>query len=87
MPYLDAATPESDQFVQDHLHDVPERDLFKYQGIVSFDLKFAVQQISARQKVAKKLPSWTAHPDLLFPPSINLEQSSSEETATFKAKK
>jgi hypothetical protein len=86
MPYLDAATPESAQFVQDHLHDAPERVLFKYQGKVSFDLKFAVQQISARQKVTKKLPSWTARPDLLFPPSINLEQSSSEETAAFKAK-
>ena len=86
MPYLDAATPESAQFVQEHLHDAPERVLFKYQGKVSFDLKFAVQQISARQKVAKKLPSWTARPDLLFPASINLEQSSSEETAAFKAK-
>lgn len=86
MPYLDAATPESAQFVQDHLHDTPERVLFKYQGKVSFDLKFAVQQIAARQKVAKKLPSWTARPDLLFPASISLEQSSSEETANFKAK-
>lgn len=86
MPYLDAATPESAQFVQDHLHDAPERVLFKYQGKVPFDLKFAVQQISARQKVAKKLPSWTARPDLLFPASISLEQSSSEETAAFKAK-
>ena len=86
MPYLDAATPESAQFVQEHLHDAPERLLFKYQGKVPFDLKFAVQQIAARQKVVKKLPSWTARPDLLFPTSISLEQSSSEETATFKAK-
>jgi len=86
MPYLDAATPESAQFVQEHLNDAPERVLFKYQGKVSFDLKFAVQQIAARQKVAKKLPSWTARPDLLFPASLSLEQSSSEETATFKAK-
>lgn len=86
MPYLDSATPESAQFVQEHLHDAPERVLFKYQGKVPFDLKFAVQQIAARQKVVKKLPSWTARPDLLFPTSISLEQSSSEETATFKAK-
>jgi len=74
------------QFVQDHLSEDPALLLFKYQGKVTFDLKMAVQQISARQKVSKKLPSWSANPDLLFPASISLEQSSSEETAHFKAK-
>lgn len=74
------------QFVQDHLQEDPALLLFKYQGKVTFDLKMAVQQISARQKAAKKLPSWSANPDLLFPASISLEQSSSEETAHFKAK-
>lgn len=75
------------QFVQDHLQEDPALLLFKYQGKVTFDLKMAVQQISARQKAAKKLPSWSANPDLLFPASISLEQSSSEETAQFKAER
>ncbi|GAB2478640.1 class I SAM-dependent methyltransferase [Algoriphagus taiwanensis] len=74
------------QFVQNHLREDPALLLFKYQGKVSFDLKMAVQQISARQKIAKKLPSWSENPDLIFPASISLEQSSSEETAHFKAK-
>ncbi|GMQ26357.1 SAM-dependent methyltransferase [Algoriphagus sp. oki45] len=74
------------QFVQDHLREDPALLLFKYQGKVSFDLKMAVQQISARQKIAKKLPSWAENPDLIFPASISLEQSSSKETAHFKAK-
>lgn len=73
------------QFVQDYLRDDPALLLFKYQGKVSFDLKMAVQQISARQKIAKKLPIWSKNPDLIFPASIPLEQSSSEETAHFKA--
>jgi hypothetical protein len=73
------------QFVQDHLSEDPSLLLFKYQGKVAFDLKMAVQQISARQKASKKLPSWSANADLLFPASISLEQSSSEETAKFKA--
>nr|WP_287938724.1 class I SAM-dependent methyltransferase [Algoriphagus sp.] len=72
------------QFVQDHLTEDPALLLFKYQGKVTFDLKMAVQQISARQKAAKKLPDWSANPNLLFPASISLEQSSSEETARFK---
>lgn len=72
-------------FVQDHLSGDPALLLLKYQGKVAFDLKAAVQQISARQKAAKKLPEWAGNPVLLFPASISLEQSSSEETARFKA--
>lgn len=74
------------QFVQDHLNEDPALLLFRYQGKVDFDLKAAVQQISARQKAAKKLSSWASDSRIIFPPSISLEQSSSEETARFKAK-
>ncbi len=73
------------QFVQDHLTEDPALLLFKYQGKVTFDLKMAVQQIAARQRAAKKLPAWSSNPNLLFPASISLEQSSSEETARFKS--
>ncbi|UZD21211.1 class I SAM-dependent methyltransferase [Algoriphagus halophytocola] len=78
--------PDFQQFVQDHLSEDPALLLFKYQGKTDFDLKTAVQQISARQKAKKKLPSWASNPQLVFPASISLEQSSSEETAIFKAK-
>lgn len=73
------------QFVQDHLEEDPARLLFKYQGKVAFDLKMAVQQIAARQKAAKKLPTWSKNLNLLFPSSISVEQSSSEQTAAFKS--
>ncbi|WP_343510318.1 class I SAM-dependent methyltransferase [Algoriphagus sp. SE2] len=72
--------------MQDHLKEDPALLLLKYGGKVSFDLKEAVQQISARQKAAKKLPSWTSNSQLVFPASISLEQSSSEQTAEFKAR-
>ncbi|SDA79840.1 hypothetical protein SAMN03080617_02394 [Algoriphagus alkaliphilus] len=74
------------QFVQDHLSGDPALLLFKYQGKVNFELKAAVQQISARQKAAKKLPEWISNPAIIFPASISLEQSSSEITAKHKAK-
>ncbi len=73
------------QFVQDHLNEDPALLLFKFQGKTDFDLKAAVQQISARQKAKKKLSSWASNSELIFPASISLEQSSSEETAKFKA--
>jgi len=74
------------QFVQDHLKEDPALLLFRYQGKTDFDLKAAVQQISARQKASKKLPSWSSNPQLIFPASISLEQSSSEQTASSKAR-
>jgi 16S rRNA G966 N2-methylase RsmD len=73
------------QFVQDHLEGDPALLLFKYQGKVGFDLKAAVQQIAARQKAAKKLPAWSKNLILLFPASISVEQSSSEQTAGLKS--
>lgn len=73
------------QFVQDHLSEDPALLLLKNHGKVNFDLKEAVQQISARQKASKKLPEWVAEPRVIFPVSISLEQSSSEETAKSKA--
>lgn len=85
MDLSEVNSAEFRQFVQDHLSEDPALLLFKYQGKVNFELKEAVQQISARQKAAKKLPEWTANPTLIFPASISLEQSSSEITAKFKA--
>ncbi len=74
------------QFVQDHLQEDPALLLFKYHGSTDFDLKEAVQQVAARQKARTKLPLWTAHPKVIFPASLSLEQSSSELTALFKAR-
>lgn len=74
------------QFVQDHRNDDPALLLLKYHGSVNFDIKEAVQQIAVRQKARTKLPAWTAHQKTIFPVSLSLEQSSSEQTALFKAK-
>ncbi|WP_268034379.1 THUMP-like domain-containing protein [Algoriphagus sp. PAP.12] len=86
MDFSEFHSAEFRQFVQDHLHEDPALLLLKFGGKVSFDLKEAVQQISARKKASKKLSEWTSNPDIHFPSSISLEQSSSEETARFKAK-
>jgi 16S rRNA G966 N2-methylase RsmD len=85
MNFSEYHSAEFRQFVQDHLNEDPALLLFKYQGKVGFDLKVAVQQIAARQKAAKKLPTWAKNLNLLFPASISVEQSSSEQTAAFKA--
>ena len=49
------------------------------------DLQYALQQIAAYQTIEKKIPSWAECNDLIFPPKLSLEQSSSELTAQYKA--
>ncbi|MCZ4319825.1 class I SAM-dependent methyltransferase [Aequorivita viscosa] len=44
-----------------------------------------IQQIESRKRIEKKLPSWFKTQNILFPPKLNLEQTSSEITAKYKA--
>ena len=48
-------------------------------------LTMALQQIAGRQTARKKLPSWAAIDGLVYPPHLNMEQCSSEQTARYKA--
>ena len=54
----------------------------KAEGI---NLPFALQQIAGWQTARKKLPSWAAVDGIIYPPHLNMEQCSSEETAKYKA--
>ena len=69
-------------------HEDPARlalQLQKQSGLTPEDRQFLIRQVKGRQVVARKLPRWAANPDVLFPPAQNLEQSSSESTAAYKA--
>lgn len=72
------------QFVQAHrMEDVRQLALSgaKVEGV---DLAFALQQIAGWQTARKKLPSWAATEGLFYPPHLNMEQCSSEQTALYK---
>ena len=49
------------------------------------DLDAAIRQIAGRQTARRKLPSWAALDVILYPPHLNMEQCSSEQTARYKA--
>lgn len=49
------------------------------------DLPIALQLIAGRQTARKKLPAWAAVEDIVYPPHLNMEQCSSEQTARYKA--
>jgi len=78
-------TKKVKKFIQDYLH---EKDPFKLflslQKKVDYDLKLAVEQLTARQKGLKKIPDWANNLSLFFPVNLSVEQASSEETARFK---
>lgn len=50
------------------------------------DSKTLAQQIEAKRKAKSKLPTWFKSQKIIYPKNINLQQSSSELTANYKAK-
>ena len=71
------------QFILDHRTDDVRRLALKGapEGV---DLTWALQQVSGWQKASRKLPAWAAVEGLWYPPHLNLEQCSSEQTARYK---
>ena len=71
-------------FVRQHADD-DVRKLALRGSTDGVDLTVALQQIQGRQAAHKKLPSWASQEDILYPPHLNMEQCSSEQTARYKA--
>jgi 16S rRNA G966 N2-methylase RsmD len=73
------------QFIQDNLHKDAVTIALEAAKYPDLNIPVLVGQIKARQKLKDKMPHWVANEKVFFPPSLALEQSSSEETAHFKA--
>ena len=73
------------QFIRENLHRDPVSVALEASKYPSLDVPKLVGQIKARQKLKDKLPHWVANENVFFPPTLALEQSSSEDTAHFKA--
>lgn len=50
------------------------------------DVPFALDQIKGWQTARHKLPSWASTESIIYPPHLNMEQCSSEQTARYKQK-
>lgn len=73
-------------FVETHrTADVHQLLFSKPKELTPDELKLAIQQIDGLQRSAKKLPTWHANPDIIYPVHLSLEQCSSEETARLKS--
>lgn len=72
-------------FIALHAQDDEQQLLLKYQTVFDLPASIIAWQINGRKKAKTKIPLYGNTPNIVYPPGINLEQSSSEETATFKA--
>ena len=73
-------------FIRQHAADDVRKLALQGTKDGAVDLSMALQQIAGRQTALKKLPSWAAVERVLYPPHLNMEQCSSEQTARYKAR-
>jgi hypothetical protein len=72
-------------FIANHLKEDTNKLRLKYHNKNDFPYSECIDQIEAKQRLFKKNPSWANNSALIFPPKLNVEQSSSEATSNYKA--
>lgn len=78
-------SPEVQEYILENLQAEPATIALKKAVFENVSMADIASQIAARQRIKTKLPALYDRIGLLFPPKLNLEQSSSAETATYKA--
>ncbi len=73
------------EFVRQHANGDVRKLALQGAKDAEVDLQTALQQIAGRQTARKKLPSWAAVEGIVYPPHLNMEQCSSEQTACYKS--
>lgn len=77
---------EAQEFIDEHLMDNITPLLLKGTTIKGMSIQELVEQIEAKRKSKKKLPTFFNTSHIYFPNKRNVEQSSSEATANYKSK-
>ncbi len=78
--------PEVQDFINNHLNDDINKILLGKSPFPGISTRELVQQIDGKKRSEKKLPSWFSTPGVYFPPKLNIEQASSEQTAAYKSR-
>lgn len=77
-------SPEVSNFIKQHKTADPKKLALKAHGKFDFPVGFLMDQIAGWQKAKKKLPYLAENEGVLFPPDLNMQQCSSEQTAVYK---
>ncbi len=76
---------ENQEFIDLHLEEDISKLLFKKYSDTSVDIKLLIEQIEAKKRCRTKLPTWFHSTSIIYPNKLNIEQTSSEITANYKA--
>lgn len=73
------------EYINENLKSDPTALILKgvfFNGVTTAEV---VEQIEAKNKCEKKLPTWFQHSKIYYPNKLNIEQTSSELTAAYKS--
>lgn len=76
---------EVQDFIFAHEQEDEKKLVLKHRMILEVPSSILADQIVGRRKAKTKLPLYYSTPNIIYPPGLNLEQSSSEKTAELKA--
>ncbi|WPP52300.1 THUMP-like domain-containing protein [Catalinimonas niigatensis] len=77
--------PEVQAFIHAHEQDDVVQLVLQGHQYPDIPIKAVAAQIQARQKAKHKFPDWYQQAGVIFPPTLSVEQASSEITARYKA--
>lgn len=77
---------ETQHFIKENISTDISSLLLKKIVFANIKQQELVEQIEAKKKCLKKLPTWFNTPNIYYPNKLNIEQTSSEETAKYKAR-
>lgn len=83
---LQLAQAEVQTYIRQHENDDEKQLVLKHREILGLPSSSIAEQIIGRRKARTKIPTYYNTAGIIYPPGVNLEQSSSEETATLKGK-
>ncbi|WP_457616242.1 THUMP-like domain-containing protein [Lutibacter sp.] len=72
-------------FINTNLNSNITKLVLKGSPFSTISIQTLVAQIEAKKKCEKKLPTWFSTKEIIYPDKINIEQTSSEITANYKA--
>lgn len=75
---------EIQEFINNNINSDTSELLLKGIPFESVDSKLIIEQIEAKKRCQKKLPTWFNTKNIYFPNKLNIEQTSSEISAKYK---
>lgn len=81
---LQVSQPNIQNYLIEHEYDDERALVLKQKEVNGVPSSLIASQLIGRRKAKTKLPGWYKTKGVVYPPVVNLEQCSSEATATFK---